>query len=78
MILYRMMRQAQRTEPVEKNVTAGYVIPPAYKRRIEEMAKAQDLSESQIVRRIFSEYFARVDVEAAIAARENGSVEQAK
>lgn len=42
-------------------VTAAYSIPADIKARIEREAKEQDLKTSQYIRRILSDYFARLD-----------------
>lgn len=49
-------------EPV---VSASYTLPESMKERIERMAAQQDLNASQVARRIFSEFFDRLDAESA-------------
>lgn len=44
-------------------ITSSYTIPTDIKDRIDQMAKDQDLNASQVVRRIFREYFERLDAE---------------
>lgn len=46
-----------------ENITASYTIPSDFKERIDQMARDEDLNSSQVVRRIFREYFERLDAE---------------
>lgn len=56
-----MIRKTHSDDTGSENVTAAYVIQAAFKVRIKELADAQDLSESQTMRRILADYFARLD-----------------
>lgn len=62
-----MERHTQLIDTPEENATASFLIQPPFKRRIKEMAAAQDLSESQIMRRILDDYFSRLDAAPALA-----------
>jgi predicted transcriptional regulator len=42
-------------------VPASYTIPETLKERIERIASEQDLTASQVIRRILAEHFSRVD-----------------
>lgn len=45
----------------DKLVTDSYTIPSTWKERLEEISLQQDLNKSQLMRRILSDYFAKLD-----------------
>ncbi len=53
-------------------ISTSYTLPPVYKERLEQLAKAQDLKASQLLRRILAEYFARLDADLVNTPAGNG------